>query len=287
MRAQKAKHKVELAVRLHHAVALPQTCRSGSGRLGVHPQHGQHLAGGMHAQSGGERRQRTSLCRLRGAEEQRLAARRRRQVRQQRIERGAEGRVQQPIRLVEHQQAEIVHTQRRRPVQVVQQPPRCAHQHRHAAHPLLLLLRVLAPDGETGAQLAVPCAHPPQHLEHLQRQLARGQHHQRAQPVAAVVLPALAAALPAGPEQRLQQRHQIAERLAAASPRRAHHIPSSERVRQRRRLHRRQTLVAGRTQSRLCPRAQRQLGEETRRTLLQPHPAILSDARRRLLLHST
>ena len=139
---------------------------------------------------------------LRRGEEQRLPLLG--QVLEDGVERVGEAHVQDPVRLVEHEQLEPRALKAHCLVQVLQQAAGRRHQHVHPHQALLLVLDVLPADHQARGK-RVRAADLAQHLKYLDRQLPCGRDHQRAQAVGG---------RPAVPEECLEHGNQERERLA-------------------------------------------------------------------------
>ena len=118
-----------------------------------------------------EPREVLDALRLRRGEQQRLAAAR--QVRDDGVERGGKAHVEDPVRLVEYEQLEVVALKSERLVHVLQQPSGCGDEDVHPRQALLLVLEVLAADDQSGRELVL-VPYLAQDLEDLDRLMYRG-----------------------------------------------------------------------------------------------------------------
>ena len=167
------------------------------------------------------------------AEEHRLA--RARQQAQDLVHLLLEALRHDAVRLVDHEQLQVLEHKAARVVQVVQQPPRRRHQQVHALAQLALLRLAARPANHHPVRLREEPHQLHHHLVQLQRQLPRRAQHNRPRPVPRHKL---------GPVQQLHRRDQERQRLAAPRRRLPQQVLPPHQRRQRRRLDPRQVREA-------------------------------------------
>ncbi len=158
-------------------------------------------------------RQRIQLGRQGGREQQSLTLHR--HGIQQPLDVGPEAHLQQPIRLVQHQMAQLAQSQQLLGQQIPQSPRGCHQQLRpQCQFGLLQLLRHPAAQGHQPQ--TQPGGRPLQRLAHLHRQLAGRHQHQPLYPISGRIEP-------------LQQRQPERQGLAAAGAGQRQQIPTRQR----------------------------------------------------------
>ena len=142
MRPEEAPEYVDLVLEVSDDVALSEQVRSGHSTVLVH-RH-QHRVG--QRQSG----QVLDVPGLGGGEEEGLSVRG--DAADDAVDGGGEAHVQTPVRLVQHQELEVVHVEEWVLIQVLQESAGSADENVHASHPGPLLLQILATNDQTCAE---------------------------------------------------------------------------------------------------------------------------------------
>ena len=169
---EEAPEDVDLVLDLGHDVALAEILRRGHARILVH--------GDEDGVGEGEARQVRDVAGLGGGEEQSLALGG--DAAHDAVDGRGEAEVQTPVRLVQHQQLQVVDVEGGVLVEVLQQAAGGADEDVAVRHPRPLELEILAADDEAGAEVVL-LAHQPQRLEDLIGELPGGCDDQRPRPV--------------------------------------------------------------------------------------------------------